>query len=259
MATQKNILEIKNLSVHVGEKTLLDFVNLAIPYGEVHALLGQNGSGKTTLMMTIMGVSDYKVTQGQILFMGQDITNLDVCECARLGIAIAQQRPPTIGGVKLHSVLQYTLRDSVNPEETLARLAKDAQMERFLDREINDGLSGGEIKRAELLQLLSMSPKFSMMDEPDSGVDIEALAFVGKLINKLFAPDEVHPVKRRAGLIIAHSGNILKYLHLDKAHVMHNGRIGGSGNPALMMETIGKYGYEECVRCIDRKEKPYRP
>ncbi|HRX59083.1 MAG TPA: ABC transporter ATP-binding protein [Eubacteriales bacterium] len=255
MATQSNILEIQNLSVRAGGKLLLDSVDLAIPYGEVHALLGQNGSGKTSLMMTIMGFSGYEVTQGRILFMGRDITALDVCERARLGIAIAQQRPPTIDGVKLRSVLQYTLRNSPDPDEALIRLAKEAQMERFLDRSINGGLSGGEIKRAELLQLLSLSPAFSMMDEPDSGVDIEALSLVGKLINKLFVPDETHPVRRSAGLIITHSGNILKYLHLDKAHVMHNGRIGCSGNPALIMETIGKYGYNECVRCIDQKEK----
>jgi Fe-S cluster assembly ATP-binding protein len=201
-------------------------------------------------MMTIMGFSGYEVTQGEILFKGQDITELDVCERARLGIAIAQQRPPTIDGVKLRSILAYTLRNEQNPEEKLAELAKTAQMEPFLDRSINDGLSGGEIKRAELLQLLAMSPAFSMMDEPDSGVDIEALTLVGGLINKLFSPDEKRPAKRNAGLIITHSGNILKYLSIDKAHVMHDGRIGCSGNPAIILDTISKYGYEECVRCI---------
>jgi Fe-S cluster assembly ATP-binding protein len=190
--------------------------------------------------------------------MGQDITELDVCERARLGIAIAQQRPPTINGVTLRGILKYTLRNSADPEETLMQLAKDAQMDDFLGRGINQGLSGGEIKRAELLQLLSMSPAFSMMDEPDSGVDIEALSLVGRLINKLFAPDASHPVRRRAGLIITHSGDIMRYLQLDKAHVMHNGRIGCSGNPALIMETIGKYGYNECVRCIDQKEQVCR-
>ncbi len=258
MATHNNMLEIKNLTVQAGGKTLLDSVSLTIPYGEVHALLGQNGSGKTSLMKTIMGFSGYEVTQGQIFFMGQDVTSLEVYERARLGIAIAQQRPPTIDGVTLRSVLQYTLRNSPDPKRSLIQLASDAHMENFLNRSINDGLSGGEIKRAELLQLLSMSPAFSMMDEPDSGVDIEALALVGSLINRLFAPDATHTVKRRAGLIITHSGNILKYLHLDKAHVMHNGRIGCSGNPARIMETIGKYGYNECVRCIDQKEKACR-
>ncbi len=245
-----NILEIKDLYVKVNGKALIRNLNLTIPAGEVHALLGQNGSGKTSLMMTIMGFSGYEVTQGQILFMGRDITNLDICERARLGIAIAQQRPPTIDGVKLRSILAYTLRNKQNPEENLAVLAKTAQMEPFLDRSINDGLSGGEIKCAELLQLLAMSPAFSMMDEPDSGVDIEALALVGELINKLLSPDEQRPVKRNAGLIITHSGNILKNLNIDKAHIMHGGCIGCSGNPVMVLESIGRYGYEECVRCM---------
>jgi Fe-S cluster assembly ATP-binding protein len=258
MAVQNNILEIKDLSVRCGEKTLLESVNLAIPCGEVHALLGQNGSGKTSLLMTIMGFSAYEVTKGRILFMGKDITSFDICERARLGIAIAQQRPPTINGVKLRGVLQYTLRDSQHCKETLQCLAENAQMDAFLDRAVNDGLSGGEIKRSELLQMLSMSPAFSMMDEPDSGVDIQSLELVGSLINQLFAQDKTHPVKRRAGLIITHSGEILKHVHLDKAHIMHDGRIGCSGNPALIMETIGSRGYAECIRCIKQKEKSCR-
>ena len=122
--TNPNILEINDLCVKVAGKELLNNLNLTIPDGEVHALLGQNGSGKTSLMMTITGFSGYEVTQGQIFFKGQDITGLDVCERARLGIAIAQQRPPTIDGVKLRSILAYTLRHEQNPEEKLTELAK---------------------------------------------------------------------------------------------------------------------------------------
>ena len=250
MKAYTNILEIRDLCVRAGEKVLLDHLNLAVPDGEVHALLGQNGSGKTSLMMTIMGFSGYKVTHGEILFKGQNITELSVSERARLGIAIAQQRPPTIPGVTLRRILTYALRNIQNPEETLAKLAESAQMEPFLDRSINDGLSGGEIKRAELLQLLAMSPEFSMMDEPDSGVDIEMLALVGALISGLFSPDEKRRAKRKAGLVITHSGNILRYTNIDKAHVMHDGCIGCSGNPAIMLDQIGRYGYEECIRCM---------
>ncbi len=250
MKAYTNILEIRDLCVRAGEKVLLDHLDLAVPDGEVHALLGQNGSGKTSLMMTVMGFSGYEVTQGQILFKGQNITELDVCERARLGIAIAQQRPPTIPGVTLRHILTYALRNTRNPEERLPELAEAARMEPFLERSINDGLSGGEIKRAELLQLLAMSPAFSMMDEPDSGVDIEMLALVGELIDRLFSPDEKRKAKRKSGLIITHSGNILKYLSIDKAHVMHDGSIGCSGNPAIILEQIGRYGYEECIRCM---------
>ena len=250
MKAYTNILEIRDLCVRTGEKVLLDHLDLAVPDGEVHALLGQNGSGKTSLMMTVMGFSGYEVTQGQILFKGQNITEMAVCERARLGIAIAQQRPPTIPGVTLRRILTYALRNTQNNEERLAELAEAARMEPFLDRSINDGLSGGEIKRAELLQLLAISPAFSMMDEPDSGVDIEMLALVGVLISRLFSPDEKRKAKRKAGLIITHSGNILKYLNIDKAHVMHGGSIGCSGNPAIMLDQIGRYGYEECIHCM---------
>jgi Fe-S cluster assembly ATP-binding protein len=253
LETRENILEINDLCVRVGEKKLLNHLTLSIPEGEVHALLGQNGSGKTSLMMTIMGFSGYEVTQGQIRFKGQDIAALDVCERARLGIAIARQRPPTIRGVTLRHVLSYALRDAQDPEGKLAEIARAALMEPFLDRSINDGLSGGEIKRAELVQLWAMSPAFSMMDEPDSGVDIEALALVGELINQLFSMDEKHLAKRKAGLIITHSGNILKYINIDKAHVMHGGSIGCSGNPSIILDQISRCGYEECIRCMGER------
>lgn len=253
MQENSNILEIADLCVCAGEKVLIKNLNLTIPDGEVHALLGQNGSGKTSLMMTVMGFSGYEVTQGQILFKGQNITEMAVCERARLGISIAQQRPPTIPGVTLRHILTYALRNAQNPEERLAELARTARMEQFLDRSINDGLSGGEIKRAELLQLLALSPAFSMMDEPDSGVDIEMLALVGELINQLFSPDETRRAKRKAGLIITHSGNILKYTNIDKAHVMHGGSIGCSGNPAIILDQIGRYGYEQCIRCMETR------
>ena len=248
---KQNILEINDLSVSIGGNTVLDHLNLAIPDGEVHALFGQNGSGKTTLMMTIMGFSGYEITNGSILFRGQDIHHLSVYERARLGIAIAQQRPPTVFGVKLRDVLRYILKDGQKPQQEMLALSKAARVEDFLDRAINEGLSGGEIKREELVQLLALQPDFSMMDEPDSGIDIEALHLVGGLINKLYSPDEKHPAQRKAGLLITHSGNILKYLHIDKGHVMYNGKIGCSGNPMIILDTINKHGYDECVHCIE--------
>jgi len=249
----KYLLEVHDLCVSVQEKQILNHLELSIPYGEVHTLFGKNGSGKTTLMMTIMGYSGYEVTQGQILFKGQDITKLDISERAHLGVAIAQQRPPTIFGVKLRTILQYILRDVDHPGEMMMELAASAQMEDFLDRSIHDGLSGGEIKRAELLQLMAMQPEFAMMDEPDSGVDIEALQSIGRLINRLFSLDKEHPAKRRSGLIITHNGNILKQLHVDKGHVMHEGRIGCSGNPEIILDKIIREGYDECANCIETR------
>lgn len=253
MSEPKYILEINDLCVTIGDKQLINHLKLAIPKGEVHAILGQNGSGKTSLMMTIMGFSNYKITNGQIIFNGEDITELDVYERAKLGVAITQQRPPTINGVKLRSILMHILKDKENPEQKLTELAKCAQMESFLDRCINDGLSGGEIKRAEILQLIAMSPVFSMMDEPDSGVDIEALSLVGKLMNTVFTAEGKNPVQRNSGIIITHTGNILKYFNIDKAHIMHKGSIGCSGNPALMLDTVSRCGYEQCVKCMQKR------
>ena len=253
MKTHCNIIEINDLCVRVDNKSILDHLDLTIPYGEVHALLGQNGSGKTSLMMTIMGFSAYKITQGEILFEGQNITDLNICQRAHLGIAMGLQRPPTVDGVAMRSILTHILRNRHGSDEKLKKLASLTQTELFLDRNINDSLSGGEIKRSELLQLLALSPKFCMMDEPDSGVDIEALSLIGKLINHVFSPDNIKPAKRNAGLIITHSGNILDYLNIDKAHIMHNGNIGCSGNPTIMLDKINSCGYEECIRCMARR------
>jgi Fe-S cluster assembly ATP-binding protein len=252
---EDNILEIKDLCVRVGGKALLHNLNLTVPAGEVHALLGLNGSGKTTLMMVIMGFTGYEVTNGQIVFAGRDITHLNITERARLGIGIAEQRPPTIPGVKLRQILDYIIAGRRQSATDVAELVKAAGMEEFLERNINDGLSGGEIRRAELLQLLAMQPTFSMMDEPDSGVDLESLKTVGGLINLLFSNDQCHPVRRRAGLIITHNGNMLNYVHVDKAHVMLNGQIGCSGNPYMILDTIGKRGYEECASCMRERSE----
>ncbi len=252
MKKNTNSLEIRELCVQVDGKEILRNLNLAIPEGEVHALLGLNGSGKTSLMMVIMGFARYKVTSGQIFFEGKDITGLDITERAKLGIGIAEQRPPTIQGVKLKHILYYIVDKKFQQSDEFALMVKAAAMEKFLDRDINEGLSGGEIKRAELLQLLAMQPKFSMMDEPDSGVDLESLKLVGNLINMIFSRDSCRRINKKAGLMITHNGSILNYIQADKAHVMLEGQIGCSGNPHVILDTINKCGYEACARCMRR-------
>ena len=250
-----NSIEIRRLSVEVDGQQILRDVNVAIPNGEVHALLGPNGSGKTSLMMTIMGFPEYRVTEGQILFDGQDITPLNLTERARLGIAVSHQRPPTIAGVKLRQIIDYVAAGAPQRDNEIGALVKASHMELFLDRDINAGLSGGEIKRSELLQLLVARPRFAMMDEPDSGVDLDALGLLGEMINALFARDPAHPAKRNTGLIITHTGQILKYVHADKAHVMMEGRIACSANPHLVFETVSESGYAKCVDCLREKEE----
>ena len=244
------LLEIRGLCVAVDGQELLHNIDLTIPPGEVHTLLGPNGSGKTSLMLAIMGFSEYEVTAGQIFFDGQDITELDLTERARLGLSIAQQRPPTIAGVKLHHILDYAMANEPQRTGEIKTLIENFHMTQFLDRDINAGLSGGEIKRSELLQLLVSRPRLAMMDEPDSGVDIEALSLVGTMVNTLFSVNSDCPARRRAGLIITHTGHILNYVEADKAHIMLDGRIGCSATPHLILDIISKYGYEECIRCI---------
>lgn len=248
-----NILEIHDLYVKVEDDLILQGVDMEIPEGEVHALFGPNGGGKTSLMMTVMGFSGYKVTQGQILFKGQDITHMGITERAKLGVGIAQQRPPTIAGVKLSGLLDYTSAQYPQRAGEIRGLVKSSRMESFLDREINAGLSGGEIRRSELLQLLSGHPDFAMLDEIDSGVDVDALELVGQLSKHLFASrDGVH-TKRRSGLVITHNGQILNYVHPDKAHVIIKGKIVCSGNPQIIFETVCESGYDRCLECLNRE------
>ena len=248
-----NILEIHDLYVQVEEDMILKGVNLQIPEGEVHALFGPNGGGKTSLMMTIMGFSKYKVLSGEILFKGQDITRANITERALLGIGVAQQRPPTIAGVKLSQLLQHTLQMHPEKDSEIRRLIETARVGQFLDREINAGLSGGEIRRSELLQLISTAPDFAMLDEIDSGVDVEALDLVGNLSKQLFALKPTQQVKRRSGLIITHNGEIMNYVHPDKAHIVMEGKIICSGNAQIIFDTVCEAGYERCLECLKQE------
>jgi Fe-S cluster assembly ATP-binding protein len=245
-----NILEIRNLCVSVDERKLIHNLNLTIPLGEVHALLGPNGCGKTTLMMTIMGYPQYQISNGQILFEGADITELDITERARLGIGIAQQRVPTMSGVKLQHVIDYVVKQNRQQPQKIDGLIKTFKMESFLDRDINAAFSGGEIKRSELFQLLITNPKFAMLDEPDSGIDLETLPLAGQMVNTLLSRNPACSAQRQAALIITHTSYILDYVYADKAHIMLDGCLECSGNPHIMIDEIRRSGYEGCVQCM---------
>ena len=246
-----NLLEIVDLWVKVDGRELLRGVNLTVPRGEVHVLLGPNGSGKTSLIMTITGYPEYRICKGRILFNGADITELNITARSRLGIGVAYQRPPTVAGVKLRQILDYITACDPRKAEEVALFVKDFHMETLLDREINAGLSGGEIKRSELLQILAIHPRLILLDEPDSGVDVESLGLMGEMVDRLFLKDTAHPVRPRSGIIITHTAHILKYVQADKAHVMLDGRIGCSETPNLVFETVNRCGYQECIRCIN--------
>lgn len=243
------MLEIKDLSVSVENKEILHDINLHINSGETHVLFGPNGAGKSTLLSAIMGFPRFKITGGMIIFNGQDITHLSLDERARLGIGISIQRPPVIRGVKTRDILEATLRKR-GDGELIKTLADQADLSDFLDRDINYGFSGGEIKRSELMQLLAQKPQLVLLDEPESGVDLVNISLIGKLINNLLEKD--CPVRKRTcmGLIITHTGYILDYVNAHTGYVMCDGTIGCENDPREMLSTIKEKGYQKCLTCM---------
>lgn len=244
-----NVLEIKHLSVAVGDKEILHDINLGIKTGETHALFGPNGSGKTTLLMAIMGSPKYQVTKGSLVFKGVNIVGLPMDERARLGIGMSLQRPPVVRGVNTGDMVTACAKGRLSPE-IIDSLAEKANLTELMNREVNYGFSGGEIKRSELLQLLAQDPDLALLDEPESGVDLVNIALIGELINKLLQKD--HPIhdRRHAGLIITHTGHILDYVNARSGYVLFNGRIICEGDPHEILETIKRKGYEDCKRCV---------
>ena len=243
------MLEIRQLTVRVDDREILHDINLNIKPGETHVLFGPNGSGKSTLLMTIMGFPKYKIIKGKIIFKGEDITKFPLDERARLGIGMSFQRPPVVRGVKTRDMIGACLKEQVN-EERINQLAVKADLGDFLDREINYGFSGGEIKRSEMMQLLAQRPELALLDEPESGVDLVNIALIGQLINEILDKDCPIRIRKCAGLIITHTGHILDYVNGRTGYVMLDGRIICDGDPHEILKTIKEKGYEECAACV---------
>ncbi len=237
------MLEIKNLTAAVDEKEVLKEVSLKVEDNQTVVLFGPNGSGKTALFKVIMGLSEYKVIQGEIIFNGKKINDLSIDQRHRLGLSIMFQQPPTVNGVSLKKLVKQSNRNLTDVDET----AEKINVNQFLEKGINAGLSGGEQKRSELFQLM-VNPEAQLyfLDEPDSGVDLENLELVGSVIKKL--------VEGKSGLIITHTGDILEFVSADKAYVMIDGQIVCSGQPDVIFNQIKKEGYSECFNC--QKEGP---
>ncbi len=249
------MLEIKDLTVEVEGKEIIKDLNLCIERGEVHVLFGPNGCGKTTLLLTILGFPSYKVKKGRIVFQDVDITDLPTNERVKLGMGVSFQHPPEIRGVKLGDMVNIALgRKEGKIDETVVALGKRLNIfEDFLNRDVNLGFSGGEIKRSEILQLLAQSPEFVMFDEPDSGVDVENIELIGELMNELLGREKIPSQRERAGLIITHSGFILRYIKPDRAHVMIGGRMACSGIPDEISREIMEEGFERCAEVCGQK------
>jgi Fe-S cluster assembly ATP-binding protein len=240
------MLHIDDLHVNIGNKEVLHDINLHIEEGETHILLGPNGSGKTTLLMTIMGFSNYTITNGKIMFKGEDITRMPAHERAKRGMGMLFQRPPTISGLKLGKLLTAISKEK---NEDILTLAQSVNMDKFLERDINKGFSGGEIKRSEVLQLMVQNPDFVMLDEPESGVDLENISLIGNAIGSLLEKEKRIIKRAKSGLVITHTGFILDYLDADQGHVMCDGMIKCHGNPREILKDIKQRGYRECLEC----------
>lgn len=244
---QEMMLKVQDLWVSVGDRQVLKGVNFSMKFGEINMLFGPNGAGKTTFMMTLMGFPRYKIEQGKIYFKGQDITDKDLHERARLGLGVSFQRPPTVKGVTLRRIIDIITDGGVTRErikENIERL----NLSEHLDRGLNDGFSGGEMKRSELLQLMVQRPDLVLIDEPESGVDIENIALVGEAINSLLGKDKVKDPKRGA-IIITHTGYILDFVNADKGYIIYEGNLVCGGNPRDILSEIKKYGYRRCAEC----------
>lgn len=255
------MLEIINLHVEVAGVKVLRGVNLTISPGETFILFGPNGSGKTTLLMSIMGFGGYTVTEGSIHYKGQDITHAPMYERARLGIGMSFQRPPTIHGLPVRTLVSMCA--GKDRQVDVEELAGKVNFDRFLDRDINAGFSGGEIKRSELLQLMAQQPDLVLFDEPESGVDLENMALIGKTVRELLSgmnPEDGEETlgrtrkeclkRARSGLIITHTGYILDYVNADRAQVMYEGELCCEARPRDILDHIRESGYLECMNCF---------
>ena len=246
MTKNKPLIQIKDLQVSIDGKEILKGVNLEVNEGEVAVLMGPNGSGKSTLSFAVMGHPKYVITKGSIHYKGENITKLSPTERAKKGIFLSFQYPSEIAGVTISNFLRTALnarrKEKLNPlefrkmlKEKMASLHFDEQ---FANRYLNEGFSGGEKKKAEMLQLAVLQPTLAVLDETDSGTDVDALKIIGNTIKA------IQKETKMTVLIITHYNRILQYLDVDKVYVMEQGKITRSGDATLAHE-IEKTGYKK--------------
>lgn len=242
------LLNVKGLSVSIDAGEILHNINLTIRPGETHVLMGPNGAGKSTLGNTLMGSPVYNVTDGQILFAGEDITNATPDKRAKAGMFMSFQTPLEVPGLSLESFIRNALRQKTGKQVKFLKFQQElAQTMELLEidpsyafRDLNVGFSGGEKKKAEILQMLMLSPKLAILDETDSGLDVDAVRIVSKGI------EEYHNKADGALLIITHNSNILEALNADYTHVMVKGHLIKTGGPELIHDIV-ENGFEPFI------------
>lgn len=250
------MITIKNLHASINGKEILKGINLEIKAGEVHAIMGPNGSGKSTLSSVLAGREDYEVTEGEVIFNGKNLLDLSPEDRAREGLFLAFQYPIEIPGVSninflktaLNEIRAYHGKEPIEAKDFLA-LVKEKQKLVELDakltnRSVNEGFSGGEKKRNEIFQMAMLEPKFAILDETDSGLDIDALRIVANGVNKLKSKDN-------AFVVITHYQRLLDYIVPDFVHILYNGRIVKSGTKELALELEAK-GYDEVKKEFEK-------
>ena len=239
------LLEVQNISVSVEEKQVLKNVNLSINPGEVHVLMGPNGAGKSTLGNALMGNPVYKIDGGKIIFDGQDVTEESTDKRAKAGMFISFQNPLEVPGISLESFIRSALQQKTGERVKLFQFQKELQKnmqllnmaDTYAKRDLNVGFSGGERKKSEILQLLMLKPKFAILDETDSGLDVDAVRTVSKGI------EEYQKTQNGALLIITHSTRILESLKVDYAHILMNGSISTEKGDELV-DKINSEGFK---------------
>ena len=244
-----NLLEVSGLHVSAGEKEILHGVDLTVGKDETHVLMGPNGTGKSTLGYAITGNPEYTVTAGKIVFDGEDITRLPVNERAKKGIFLSFQNPLEVPGVTLSAFIRSALEQKTGKRirlwdfrKELAKAMELLQMDpSYADRDLNVGFSGGEKKKAEILQMLMLKPNLAILDETDSGLDVDAVRTVSKGV------EEYQKDRDGSLLIITHSTRILEALHVDYTHVMVDGKIVKTGDGSLV-DQINETGFEEFLK-----------
>ncbi|AJC49101.1 Fe-S cluster assembly ATPase SufC [Allofrancisella guangzhouensis] len=241
------LLEIENLHVNVGDKQILKGLDLKVNYGEVHAIMGPNGAGKSTLSNILAGKDGYEITQGSIKFTGEDINNLSISERAAAGIFLSLQYPIEISGVSnvqflktaVNSIRKQKGENEMDAISFMKKLKENMQVlkidQKYMSRGVNEGFSGGEKKRNEMLQLMMLEPKLAILDETDSGLDIDALQIVSHGANSMRSYN-------RSFLVITHYQRLLDYIQPDFVHVLADGKIVKTGDKNLALELEEK-GY----------------
>ena len=251
------MLKIKNLHAKVGDNEILNGLNLEVKPGELHAIMGPNGSGKSTLSAVIAGNESYEVESGSIIFEGEDLLELDPDQRAHKGVFLSFQYPVEIPGISVSNFLKAAISekrkqlglDPISAKDLLGKMREKMELlnmkKGYLSRNMNEGFSGGEKKRNEIFQMAMLEPKLAILDETDSGLDIDALKIVANGVNKL-------KNKNNATIVITHYQRLLDYIIPDYVHVLHNGRIIKSGGKELALELEEK-GYDWITKEADKK------